>query len=153
MLGYLLVWGGFSVLAAALQTALAAVGMVSPEMSTTNALLGGGLFVAAGLYEWSSLKQRCLAHCRSPLQFLSHHMRPGNLGALRMGAAHGLYCLGCCWVLMLLLFVGGVMNLLWVAALAVIVLAQKLLPRGEWVSRLGGLALVLCGVVIAVQPF
>jgi predicted metal-binding membrane protein len=81
------------------------------------------------------------------------HLRPGNLGALRAGASHGLYCLGCCWVLMLLLFVGGVMNLLWVAVLAAIVLAQKLLPRGEWVARLGGVAFVLCRLVIAIRPF
>jgi predicted metal-binding membrane protein len=81
------------------------------------------------------------------------HLKPGNLGALRAGAAHGVYCLGCCWVLMLLLFVGGVMNLLWVAALAAIVLVQKLLPWGEWAARIGGVAFVVCGIVIAVRPF
>jgi predicted metal-binding membrane protein len=153
VLGYMLVWSAFALLAAAAQVALAAAGLVSPEMSTTSALLGGALFVAAGLYEWSAWKQRCLAHCRSPVAFLARHVRPGNVGALRAGAIHGAYCVGCCWALMLLLFVGGVMNLLWVAALAVVVLAQKLLPRGEWVARFGGLALVLCGVLIAAQPF
>jgi predicted metal-binding membrane protein len=153
VLGYLIVWSAFALLAAAAQMALAAAGLVSPEMSTTSALLGGALFVAAGVYEWSVWKQRCLAHCRSPIEFLARHVRPGDLGALRAGAIHGAYCVGCCWALMLLLFVGGVMNLLWVAALAAIVLAQKLLPRGEWLSRFGGLALVLCGVLIALRPF
>ena len=104
------------------------------------------MFILAGLYEFTPLKKRCLSHCRSPLEWIAHHQRPGSLGALRMGTEHGLYCVGCCWMLMLLLFVGGVMNLLWVAVLAAVVLAQKLLPGGPIAARLAGVALVVFGV-------
>jgi predicted metal-binding membrane protein len=153
VLGYVLVWSAFSLAAATLETGLQSLGLVSAEIATTNALLGGALFVAAGIYEWSPLKRRCLTRCRSPLMFLTRQMRPSDLGALQMGAAHGVYCLGCCWVLMLLLFVGGVMNLLWVAVLAAIVLAQKLIPVARVADNLGGAALILCGLVIAARPF
>ncbi len=146
--GYFLVWGGFSLAAALAQTALSRAGLLSAGMATTSALLGGGVFVLAGLYELSPLKHRCLGHCRSPLEWLPRHWRPGRAGALRMGAEHGAWCLGCCWVLMLLLFAVGVMNLLWVAALAAIVLAQKLLPGGPLLSRLAGIALIGWGALL-----
>jgi predicted metal-binding membrane protein len=151
--GYFLTWGAFSVAAAAVQTGLHKAGFLSMDMATTNALLGGGIFVLAGLFEFTLLKSRCLTHCRSPLEWLPHHWKPGKLGALRMGAEHGLYCVGCCWMLMLLLFVGGVMNLVWVAVIAAIVLAEKLLPRGEILSRVGGVLLILCGVYIVARAF
>jgi predicted metal-binding membrane protein len=148
--GYFLVWTVLSLGAAGLQIALAHAGLISPMMATTSSLLGGGLFILAGLYELSPLKGRCLSHCRSPLEWLSSHRRQGAFGSLLMGVEHGAYCVGCCWLLMLLLFVGGVMNLLWVAALAVIVLAQKLLPRGRALSRIGAVVMIACGVLLAV---
>ena len=115
------------------------------DMATDSRLLGGLLFLAAGLYQFTPLKQACLRLCWSPLDLIANHWRDGSVGALRMGATHGLYCLGCCWVLMLLLFAGGVMNLLWVAALSVIVLIEKLLP-GPWISRAGGVLLAAYGI-------
>jgi predicted metal-binding membrane protein len=148
VLGYFLVWTAFSVAAAGAQMALARAGLLSAAMATTSNLLGGAIFILAGLYEFSPLKDRCLSHCRSPVEWLAHHRRPGGLGALRMGIEHGAYCVGCCWVLMLLLFAGGVMNLLWVAALAAIVLVQKLFPGGVMLARLAGVVLIVAGVTL-----
>jgi predicted metal-binding membrane protein len=119
------------------------------QMVLTSGLAGGIVLILAGLYEFSPLKSRCLSHCRSPLEWIAHYQRPGSLGALRMGMHHGLYCLGCCWMLMLLLFVGGVMNLLWVAVIAAVVLVEKLLPVGPMAAKLAGAALVLFGVYVA----
>ena len=116
--GYLLTWSGFSLLATLLQWTLDQLAQLSPMLTTTNATLGGALFLLAGLYQLTPLKQACLRHCRSPFAFLFNRWRDGWSGALRMGLAHGAYCLGCCWLLMALLFVVGVMNLLWVAAIA-----------------------------------
>jgi predicted metal-binding membrane protein len=127
--------------------------MLSAEMAVTGTIIGGTVFMLVGLYEFTPLKDRCLTHCRSPVEWIGRHHRPGLYGALRMGAGHGLYCVGCCWMLMLLLFVGGVMNLLWVAALAAIVLVQKLLPRGPLFARLTGFALTLAGAVLIARPF
>ncbi len=149
--GYLLAWGGFSVAATLVQWALERATLLSPmDMTTNSRLLGGLLFLAAGLYQFTPAKLACLRSCRSPLDFVLNHWRDGSVGALRMGTAHGLYCLGCCWILMLLLFVGGVMNLLWVAALAVVVLIEKLVP-GPWLSRIGGTLLVVAGVWLLVS--
>lgn len=143
--GYLLAWGGFSLAATLAQWALERAALLSPmDMTTDSRLLGGLLFVAAGLYQFTPVKLACLRFCRSPLDFVVNHWRDGPVGALRMGIAHGLYCLGCCWILMLLLFVGGVMNLLWVAALAIVVLVEKL-TTGPWVGRIGGVLLVTYG--------
>lgn len=143
--GYFLVWGLFSLAAAAAQTAMSQLDFMSSDMAVTSALAGGATFVLAGIYQFSPLKYRCLTHCRSPLEWIAHHQHAGRLGALRMGATHGMYCVGCCWILMLLLFVLGVMNLVWVAALAVIVLAEKLLPAGRITAKIAGGALVLAG--------
>jgi predicted metal-binding membrane protein len=112
--------------------------------------LSAGVLIAAGLYQLSPLKALCLAHCRAPASFLSQHWRPGAAGALRLGAMHGAYCVGCCWVLMALLFVGGVMNLVWIAVLAVLVLAEKLAPRGEWIGRGAGVAFIVWGVATVI---
>jgi predicted metal-binding membrane protein len=101
--------------------------------------------LAAGIYQFSPLKSVCLTHCRGPASFLTQHWRKGDLGALRMGLEHGLYCVGCCWFLMLLLFVGGIMNLVWIAGLAIFVLLEKLLPRGVQVARVSGGVMVLTG--------
>ena len=145
--GYLLAWGGFSVPATLAQWGLEHTALWAPmPMATTAPWLGGVLFLAAGLYQLTPLKHACLHTCRSPFDFVVNHWRDGAFGALRMGVAHGLYCLGCCWILMALLFVGGVMNLLWVALLAAVVLVEKLFPFGDWTARIGGLLLVAWGV-------
>jgi predicted metal-binding membrane protein len=145
--GYLAMWCGFALAAAAAQWLLLRFDLFAPEMMVTNMFLGGALFVAAGVYEWSPLKNRCLAQCQSPLGFLIAHWRPGLAGAWRMGARHGAFCLGCCWALMLLLFVGGVMNLLWVAALSILVLLQKLVP-GKRAAQGTGVVMLIVGLVL-----
>ncbi len=149
--GYLLVWGAFSLAATAAQWALQHYALLSPALAMGNSVLGGILFVMAGIYQFTPLKHACLSHCRSPFAFLLNHWRDGWAGALRMGAEHGLYCLGCCWLLMALLFAAGVMNLLWVAAIAVFVFAEKLLPVGVRIERIGGGAMMLFGVWLLAQ--
>jgi predicted metal-binding membrane protein len=146
--GYLVVWTGFSVLAALAQWVLHAAALMSTMMVTTSPLLGGLLLVAAGVFQWTRLKAVCLVHCRSPLSFIVTSWREGRGGAFRMGLHHGLYCLGCCWLLMALLFVAGVMNLLWIAAIASFVLLEKIVPRGELVGRVAGIVLVVAGLLV-----
>ena len=143
--GYLACWFGFSLLAAWLQIA------VTSPMSRTLHSRGASaaLLITAGSYQLSPLKDACLGRCRSPAQFLTRHFRPGATGAWRMGLIHGAYCVGCCWLLMALLFVGGVMNLAWIAALTLLVAAEKLLPGGPWIARLSGITLILWGAVIS----
>jgi predicted metal-binding membrane protein len=148
VLGYLIVWTFYSVAAALAQGGLHAAALLSPAMTTTSPSLAGGLLILAGVFQWTPLKRACLAACRSPLSFLMGSWREGHAGALVMGLRHGLYCLGCCWALMALLFVAGVMNLLWVAAIAVAVLAEKVVPGGEVIGRLGGVALAAGGVLL-----
>ncbi|MCV3209414.1 DUF2182 domain-containing protein [Mesorhizobium sp. YC-39] len=146
MAGYLLVWLGFSVAAAALHWLLERQGFVSATMmSSQSRWLSAIVLIAAGLYQLSPLKNACLSHCRAPWAFLSRHWRPRALGALRLGALHGAFCVGCCWMLMALLFVGGIMNLVWVAALAILVLVEKVFPAGQWVGRAAGIALIAWG--------
>lgn len=145
-LGYLSVWAAFSLAAAALQFALERIAWLSPMMQTTSISLSGAVLIAAGVYQWAPLKQACLRHCRSPLDFITTYWRPGARGALLMGMRHGLYCLGCCWMLMLLLFVGGVMNLLWISGIALFVLIEKLVPAGHWIGRAAGILLVAGGL-------
>ncbi|MGH7056172.1 MAG: DUF2182 domain-containing protein [Stellaceae bacterium] len=144
-LGYLLIWSGFSVAATAAQWGLHKAGLLSPRMAVGNAVLAGVVLAAAGIYQWMPLKAACLRHCRSPLGFLLAHWRDGALGGVAVGLRHGLYCLGCCAVLMALLFVGGVMNLLWIAGIALLVLIEKLLPWGGRTCRLSGAVLTLWG--------
>ena len=145
--GYLGVWSLFSLGATMLQWALHQGGLLSPMLVTTSTALGGGALVAAGLYQWTPLKNRCRSHCQSPLTFISQHWTGRSNSAFRLGWTHGRYCLGCCWVLMMLLFVGGVMNLLWIAGLAVFVLLEKVLPR-RWVPSTSGVALILWGGLV-----
>jgi predicted metal-binding membrane protein len=149
--GYLLVWGGFSVAAAALQALLQQRMLLSSDLAMTSAWLGAGVLALAGGYQLTPLKNACLLHCQSPLGFLLSRWRDGVRGSLVMGVRHGAFCLGCCWALMALLFVGGVMNLAWVAALAVFVLAEKALARGAWLSRVSGVALIAWAVWLAVH--
>ena len=151
ILGYLVVWVTYSVIAALAQAGLHAAAMLSSAMAATSPLLAGALLVAAGVFQWTPLKRTCLAACRSPLSFLMTSWREGRAGALVMGVHHGLYCLGCCWALMALLFVAGVMNLLWVAAIAVAVLVEKVVPRGDLVGRLAGVVSVAAGALLVVR--
>lgn len=144
--GYLVVWTGFSLLATLLQRLLAGGLVLSPMMELKSPLLGGALLVVAGLYQLTPLKQSCLGSCRSPAAFIAQHWRSGRAGAWRMGLAHGIFCLGCCWALMLLLFVGGVMNLLWIAAITVFVLLEKIAPAGAQGGRLSGALLIAAGL-------
>ena len=147
-LGYLLMWLGFAVAATGLHWVLQRAGLVSAMMmGSQSRWLSGAVLIAAGLYQLSPIKNVCLAHCCSPMSFLMRHWRPRASGALRLGAMHGAYCVGCCWMLMALLFVGGVMNLIWIAALAVLVLIERALPAGRWVARAAGVALIGWGVV------
>jgi predicted metal-binding membrane protein len=145
--GYLAVWGLFSVLATAAQRSLDQHALLSPTMASASPVLGSSLLIAAGVYELSSYKHVCLAHCRAPAHFISQHWRRGFSGAFRMGLALGGYCVGCCWILMGLLFVGGVMNLLWVATIAVFILLEKTVPFGETGGRVAGGAMILVGLV------
>ncbi|MGH7477854.1 MAG: DUF2182 domain-containing protein, partial [Longimicrobiales bacterium] len=144
--GYLLVWTGYASLAALAQWTLHAAAMLSPAMAATSPVLGGVILLAAGLYQWSPVKQVCLSRCHSPFGFVAREWREGARGALVMGMRHGSFCVGCCALLMTLLFVAGVMNLLWVAALAVLVLAEKTLPGGRWIARGAGLLLTGAGI-------
>ena len=148
--GYVLVWAAFGFAAALLQAALEQAGLLTPMMELANPRLTGALLVAAGLYQWTPLKDACLAKCRAPVQFLMTHWRAGRAGALRMGLSHGLYCVGCCWALMLLLFAVGVMNLVWVALIAAFVFVEKLLPAGRLTGRFAGAALIVVGLGYAV---
>ena len=144
--GYLAAWGAFSLAATGAQWALERAALMMPMKHLTSPLLGGLLFVAVGVYQLTPLKHACLHRCRSPLAFVLERWRDGTGGALRMGAEHGAYCIGCCAFLMALLFVGGVMNLLWVAAIAAFVLLEKLLPAGEAVARAAGVLAIGLGV-------
>lgn len=147
--GYLLVWAGFSAAATLAQWALDRAMLLSPEMASASLWLSAGVLIAAGLYQLSPLKLACLRQCRTPLAFILTRWREGAGGALRMGIEHGALCLGCCWALMALLFVAGVMNLLAVAAIAAFVLIEKMAPMGVMVARGSGAALVLLGLIVA----
>jgi predicted metal-binding membrane protein len=140
--GYLAMWGAYGVIATALLWGLERTGLLSSMMASTSLILGGVLLIAAGAWQLTPLKQACLKHCRSPLHFMTHRWRKGCLGALRMGFEHGAFCLGCCWFLMGLLFYGGVMNLYWIAGLALFVLLEKTIPAGHWLGRVSGGGLV-----------
>ncbi len=141
--GYVVVWVGFATAATLVNWGLHSQGLLSSMMGeSASAILGGVLLLAAGVFQWTPLKYACLAHCRSPIGFLMTDWQEGTGGALRMGLKHGSFCLGCCWALMALLFVLGVMNLVWIAALAGFVLLEKAAPAGHWISRGTGLLLV-----------
>jgi predicted metal-binding membrane protein len=150
--GYLLAWTGYSALAALAQSGLHAAALLSPMMTSATPLLGGSLLIAAGVYQWLPLKQQCLRHCRSPLSFFANEWREGARGALAMGLRHGSYCVGCCWLLMALLFVAGVMNLVWVATLSLIVLAERLAPGATAFARTTGLAMIGVGGWLLLAP-
>lgn len=146
LLGYLAVWTAYSVATTAAQWGLHKAALLSTMMESTSPLLNGAMLLAAGVFQWTPLKHACLSGCRSPLGFLMSQWRSGRQGAFVMGLRHGAYCLGCCWLLMALLFVTGVMNLFWVVMIALFVLVEKSVARGELFSRTAGVALMIAGV-------
>ena len=144
--GYAVIWTGFSAAAVMLQMSVHELVPLTGMMAVTSTALGAALLIAAGLYQLSPLKQACLRKCQTPLMFFARNWRKGYAGALRMGVSHGLYCLGCCWVLMGLLFYGGVMELRWIVGLALYVAAEKLIPASIWLSRCVGIVLIGWGL-------
>jgi predicted metal-binding membrane protein len=145
--GYITMWATFSLVATVAQHALDQAALLSPMMVSASARLGAAILIAAGLYQLTPLKNACLKNCRAPAHFISRYWRTGNLGAFRMGLRLGAYCVGCCWILMALLFVGGVMNLLWIAAIAIFVLLEKTIPFGDVSGRVVGAAMILFGAL------
>jgi len=152
--GYLLTWIGFAVLATSAQWALERSALLTATMAGASDMFGGAVLIAAGIYQWMPLKDACLRQCQAPWWFIQHHggFRADALGALALGIRHGGYCIGCCWALMALLFVGGVMNVLWIAAIAILVLAEKVIPAGRPVSRIAGAGFFIAGAWLLAQP-
>jgi predicted metal-binding membrane protein len=149
--GYLVVWTVFSLVATALQRGLAALLLVSPMMEVTSSRVSAALLLLAGTYQLTPIKHACLRTCQSPLGFLMTRWRSGLSGAFRLGLEHGAYCVGCCWALMLLLFVGGVMNLTVIAALTAFVAVEKLVPLGLHGARISGVLLMVVGFWMVVR--
>jgi len=151
--GYLFAWGAFSLLATLVQWGLESEGFLSTMMASNSTFLGAFLLLSAGVYQLTPLKHTCLKHCRQPVHFLTRHWHNGISGAFRMGVHHGIFCLACCWFLMGLLFVGGVMNLYWIAGLAIFVLLEKTLPSGHRLGNITGVGLILWGTWMVVGEF
>lgn len=149
--GYLIVWGLFGIAATLADWGLEQAALISPMTQRLGPMLGASVVIAAGLYQLTPFKYICLTNCRSPFDFVLHHWRDGTVGASRMGFEHGLYCLGCCWFLMVLLFVAGTMSLLWMAAITAFVLAEKLFPAGQWIARISGVLMVAFGMYLLSQ--
>lgn len=143
--GYLAVWVAFSAGSAALQEFLHSRALLSATMASTSFVFSACLLMAAGVYQWTPMKDACLHHCRTPFAFLLGEWHEGKSGAVRMGAEHGVFCVGCCWMLMLLPFAAGVMDLRWMAGIAVLLMLEKAAPGGEWVSRIAGAVLAAAG--------
>jgi predicted metal-binding membrane protein len=146
--GYIAAWTAFSLAATILQWGLEHFALLSPMMASINPAFGGVFLIAAGIYQWTPLKDRCLGNCRAPMAFLTTSWRDGRVGAFRMGLEQGFYCVGCCWVLMGLLFFGGVMNLLWIGAITAFVLLEKLAPIGIQAGRFSGFLLLVSGLLV-----
>jgi predicted metal-binding membrane protein len=146
LLGYLVIWTVFSAGVTVIQWGLHSMALLSPMMVSSSPLLGGIILISAGVFQFTPYKQACLGHCRTPMGFLMTEWRLGKQGAFLMGIRHGYFCVGCCWLIMALLFVAGVMNLLWVATIAGFVLLEKVMPSGEWVSRIAGVVMTVWGV-------
>jgi len=146
--GYLTAWGLFGIAATLADWGLEQTALMSPMTQRLTPALGAALIVVAGVYQLTPFKYVCLTHCRSPFDFVLNHWRDGAVGALRMGFEHGLYCLGCCWFLMALLFAAGTMSLLWMAAITAFVLAEKLFPAGRWIARVSGLVMMAFGLYL-----
>jgi predicted metal-binding membrane protein len=144
--GYLVAWGLFSLLATAVHWLLDQTGLLSAQMSSRSVTLGGLLLVLAGIYQLTPWKHACLRHCRGPMDFVLRYWRPGRCGALSMGLRHGALCVGCCWVVMGLLFYGGIMNLYWITGIATLVLLEKLFPAGGYLGFAGGIVFIAWGL-------
>ena len=146
--GYLLAWVAFSLIATSGQWAIERAGLLSPTMASVSNTFGGLTLIAAGLYQWTPFKDACLRQCQAPLQFIQRHggFRADARGSLALGVRHGAYCVGCCWMLMALLFVVGVMNVLWIALVMIFVLLEKVLPTGRLISRISGAGFIAAGV-------
>jgi predicted metal-binding membrane protein len=149
--GYLSIWVAFSAIAALLQWILHSSAVLSPDMRAASPLVSAAILVAAGVYQLLPIKQSCLGHCRSPLDFLTTSWREGRGGAAMMGITHGMFCVGCCWMLMGLLFAAGVMNLLLVAALSATILLERIHSSGARLARIIGLLLIGAGIVLAME--
>ena len=151
--GYFLAWIGFSLAATLVQWVFERAALLDSRMASASNVLGGIVLIAAGVYQWTPLKDVCLAQCQTPFRFLMRHcgFRADVPGCLLLGLRHGGYCVGCCWILMALLFVGGVMNVLWIALLALLVLLEKLTPVGRWIARAAGIACVAAGAWLLVS--
>jgi len=149
--GYLIAWGVFSLAVTLAQWGLEQATLISQTMETSSAILGGILFLAAGLYQFTPVKYACLKKCRSPLDFVLNNWRDGRAGALWMGLRHGFFCVGCCWLVMLLMFVGGAMNLVWAAGIAAFVFVEKLVPGGQWIARVGGALMLAFSVYLVMH--
>jgi predicted metal-binding membrane protein len=145
--GYITMWAIFSLVATVAQHALDQAALLSPMMASNSRVFGAALLVAAGAYQFTPLKNACLTNCRAPAHFLSRYWHTGNFGAFRMGLRLGAYCVGCCWILMGLLFIGGVMNLLWIAAIAIFVLLEKTVPFGVASGRVAGVVMIVVGAL------
>ena len=151
MTGYFLVWAVFSLAATLLQWLLQQVSLLNPEMKTTSKILGSAILIMSGIFQFTPLKKTCLKYCRTPLGFVLQHWKEGKSGALKMGMENGLYCVGCCWMLMVLLFVAGIMNLLWVALIALFVLIEKISPGVKWIPYVAGLVLIVYGILLLIR--
>ena len=146
--GYILMWIVFSFAATVIQWQMDRWVLLSPMMVSNSPRLGAIILIAAGIYQWLPVKNNCLKRCRSPFHFIADHWKPGFLGALQMGIEHGIFCIGCCWALMLLLFVGGVMNILWISAITIFVLLEKVLPFGSAGGKVSGALMVILGIFL-----
>jgi predicted metal-binding membrane protein len=149
--GYLIAWGLFGIVASFADWGFERAALIAPITGRLTPVLGAVVVIAAGIYQLTQLKSVCLTHCRSPFDFVLNHWREGAAGALRMGVEHGLYCLGCCWFLMALLFAAGIMSLLWMAAITVFVFVEKLFPAGQWIARASGVAMLGFGIYLICQ--
>ena len=138
-------------IATGLQWFLQQVSLLNPEMETTSNILGAVILILAGVFQFTPLQHACLNNCRSPIHFIQRNWKEGKQGALRMGMENGMYCLGCCWILMILLFVSGIMNLLWIALIALFVLLEKVLPAAKPLSFLAGAALIAYGILVLIK--
>ncbi len=146
--GYLIAWGLFGIAATLADWGLEQTALMSPMTQRLSPALGAAVIIVAGVYQLTPFKYVCLTHCRSPFDFALNHWHDGLVGALRMGFEHGLYCLGCCWFLMALLFAAGTMSLLWMAAITAFVLVEKLFPAGQRIARVSGLAMIAFGLYL-----
>jgi predicted metal-binding membrane protein len=149
-LGYLMIWFGFSLVATMLQWGLQKIGLLSADMISLSVILSGVTLIAAGIYQLTPWKRTCLARCRSPFDLMTKYWHRGRMGPMLAGIWNGFFCLGCCWMIMVLLFVGGVMNILWIAAIAALVAVEKLLPGGPRASQVTGILLVVAGGIVLV---